>query len=69
MTNMQGGASRVTGAWTPIFLEQIGDHQKLWNLLTAYELWSGHLLTSPALVFVQDSLSSVMEPGREVQLH
>ena len=40
----------------------------MWNLLTAYELWSGHLLTSPALVFVQDGLSSVLEPGWEVQL-
>ena len=40
----------------------------MWNLLTAYELWSGHILTSPALVFVQDGLSSVLEPGWEVQL-
>ena len=68
MTNMEGGAGRVTEALTRIFPEQIGDHQKLWNLLTAYELWSGHILTSPALVFVQDGLSSVLEPGWEVQL-
>ena len=68
MTNMEGGAGRVTEALTRIFPEQIGDHQKLWNLLTVYELWSGHILTSPALVFVQDGLSSVLEPGWEVQL-
>ena len=68
MTNMEGGAGRVTEALTRIFPEQIGDHQKLWNLLTAYELWSGHILTSLALVFVQDGLSSVLEPGWEVQL-
>ena len=68
MTNMEGGAGRVTEALTRIFLEQIGDHQKLWNLVTAYELWSGHILTLPALVFVQDGLSSVLEPGWEVQL-
>ena len=36
--------------------------------MTTYELWSGHLLTSPALVFVQDGLSFVLEPGWEVQL-
>ena len=68
MTNMEGGDARVTEALTRIFPEQIGDHQKLWNLLTAYELWCGHLLTSPALVFVQDGLSSVLEPGWEVKL-
>ena len=68
MTNCEGGARRVTEAVTQIFPEQIRDHQKLWNLLTAYELWSGHILTSPALVFVQDGLSSVLEPGWEVQL-
>ena len=68
MTNMEGGVGRVTEALTCMFPEQIGDHQKLWNLLTAYELWSGHLLTSPALVFVQDGLSSMLEPGWEVQL-
>ena len=67
MTNMEGGAGRVTEALTRMFPEQIGDHQKLWNL-TAYELLSGHILTSPALVFVQDGLSSVLEPGWEVQL-
>ena len=68
MTNMEGGAGRVTEALTCLFPEQIGDHQKLWNLLTAYELLSSHLLTSPALVFVQDGLSTVLEPGWEVQL-
>ena len=68
MTNCEGGAGRVTEALTRIFPEQIGDHQKLWNLLTAYELWSSHILTSPALVFVQDGLSSVLEPGWEVKL-
>ena len=68
MTNMEGGAGRVTEALTRIFPEEIGDHQKLWNLMTAYELWSCHILTSPALVFVQDGLSSVLEPGWEVQL-
>ena len=68
MSNCEGGAGRVTGALTRIFPEQIGDQQKLWNLLTAYELWSGHILTSPALVFVHDGLGSVLEPGREVQL-
>ena len=52
MANMEAGAGRVTEAVTCMFPEQIGDHQKLWNLLTVYELWSGHLLTSPALVFV-----------------
>ena len=45
MTNMDGGAGRVTEALTRIFPEQIGDRQKLWNLLTAYEFWSGHILT------------------------
>ena len=69
MTNMEGGAGRVTEALTRIFPEQIGDHQKLWNLLTAYELWSGQILTSPALVFVQDGLSSMLEPGWELQPH
>ena len=68
MTNMEGGAGRVTEALTRIFPEQIGDHQKLWNLLMAYVLWSCHILTSPALVFVQDGLSSVLEPGWEVLL-
>ena len=68
MTNMEGGAGRVIEALTRMFPEQIGDHQKLCNLLTAYELWSGYLLTSPAWVFVQDGLSSVLEPGWEVQL-
>ena len=68
MTNCEGGAARVTEALTQIFPEQIGDHQKLWNLMTAYELWSGHILTSPALVFVQDGLGSVLEPGWEVRL-
>ena len=68
MTNMEGGAGRVNEALTCMFPEQIGDHQKLWNPLTAYELWCGHLLTSPALVFVQDGLSSLLEPGWEVQL-
>ena len=68
MTNMEGGAGRVTEALTRMFPEQIGDHQKLWNLLTAYELWSGHILTSPALVFVRDGLTSVLEPGLAVQL-
>ena len=68
MTNCEGGAGRVTEALTRIFPEQIGDHPKLWNLLTAYELSSGHILTSPALVFAQDGLSSVLEPGWEVQL-
>ena len=68
MTSMEGGAGRATEALTRIFPEQIGDHQKLWNLVTSYELWSGHLLTSPTLVFVQDGLSSVLEPGWEVQL-
>ena len=38
------------------------------GLLTAYELWSGHIFTLPPLVFVQDGLSSVLEPGWEVQL-
>ena len=68
MTTMEVGAGRVTEALSRIFPEQIGDHQKLWNLLTAYELWSGHQLTSPALVFVHDGLSSVLEPGWEVLL-
>ena len=68
MTNMEGGVGRVTEALTRMFPEQIGDHQKLWNLLTAFELWPGHLLTSPALAFVHDGLSSVLEPGWEVQL-
>ena len=68
MTNCEGGASTVTAALTRISPEQIRDHQKLWNLLTAYELWSGHILTSPALVFVRDVSSSVLEPGWEVQL-
>ena len=68
MTNCEGGGGRVTEVLTRIFPEQIGDHQKLWHLLTAYELWSGHILTSPALVFVQDGLGSVLEPGWEVQL-
>ena len=68
ITNCQGGAGRVTEAPTRVFPEQIGDHQKLWNLPTAYELWSGHILTCSALVVVQDGLSSVLEPGREVQL-
>ena len=68
MTNMQAAGGRVTEALPCMFLEQIGDHQKLWNLLTAYELWSGHLLTSPGLVFVRDGLSFVLEPGWEVQL-
>ena len=68
MTNFEGDAGRVTEALNQIFPEQIGDHQKLRNLLTAYELWFGHILTSPALVFVQDGLSSVLEPGWEVQL-
>ena len=36
--------------------------------MTAYELWSGHILTLSPLVFVQDGLSSVLEPGWEVQL-
>ena len=40
----------------------------MWNLLTAYELWSGHILTAPALMFVQDGLSTLLEPGWEVQL-
>ena len=68
ITHMEGGAGRVTEALTRIFPEQIGDHQKLWNPLTAYELWSSHILTSPAWVFVEDGLSSVLEPGWEVQL-
>ena len=68
MTTVEGGAGRLTEALTCLFPEQIGDHQKLWNLLTAYELWSGHILTAPALVFVQDGLSTVLEPGWEVQL-
>ena len=58
----------MTEALTCLFPEQIGDHQKLWNLLTAYELWSGHILTAPSLVFVQDGLSTVLELGWEVQL-
>ena len=58
MTNFESGASRVTEALTRIFPEQIGDHQKL--------LWFGHILTSPALVFVRDGLSFVLEPGWEV---
>ena len=32
MKNMEGGAGRVTEALTCMFPEQIGDHQKLWNL-------------------------------------
>ena len=38
MTNMEGGAGRVAEALTRILPEQIGDHQKLWNLLTL--VWS-----------------------------
>ena len=38
------------------------------NLLTTYELWSGGILTSPALVFVEYGLGFVLEPGWEVQL-
>ena len=68
MTNMEGGAGRVTEALTCLFPQQIGDPQKSWTLLTAFELSSGHLLTSPALLFVQDGLSAVPEPGWEVQL-
>ena len=68
MTNCAGGAGRETEAPTRIFPEQIAGHQKLWNLLTAYELLCGHILTSLALVFIHDGLSSVLEPGWEVQL-
>ena len=38
MTNCEAGAGRVTEASTRIFPQKIGDHQKLWNLLTTYEL-------------------------------
>ena len=68
MMTMESGACRVTEALTCLFPEQIGDHQKLWNLLTAYELWSGHIVTAPALVFVRYGLSTVLEPGWVLQL-
>ena len=68
MTTVEGGAGKVTEALTCLIPEQIGDRQKLWNLLTAYELWFGHLLTAPALAFVRDGLGTVLEPGWEIQL-
>ena len=41
---IDGGAVSVSQALASMSPAHEGEQQKLWNLVTTYELWSGHIL-------------------------
>ena len=65
---MDGGAGSVSKALASVFPAHEGEQQKLWNLLTAYELWSGHIMRGFDIKFIKYGPNSVIETGWVLQL-
>ena len=68
LNSADGGTGSVSVVNESMFSAHQGEQQKLWNLLTAYEPSSGHILRGNDMRFVNDGPRGLIETSRALQL-